>query len=131
VQGRVGSYNNLTLCLDRSLAQPSSPLLDFVYLVINCHVVLLHPPAHVLGCMYVAGDSSQKLRRLGRELRDLRGKTKLPVAAAAACFVIQDADRPDKVSCTLCTPCTVLSLPLLTQDSFAKADAECTRWQTA
>jgi hypothetical protein len=57
--------------------------------------------------LFIAGDSSQKLRRLGRELRDLRGKTKLPVAAAAACFVIQDADRTDKVSCTLwpAVPC--------------------------
>jgi hypothetical protein len=44
-----------------------------------------------------AGDASQKLRRLGRELRDLRGKTRLPVAAAAACYVRQDAERPDKV----------------------------------
>jgi hypothetical protein len=50
-------------------------------------------------CLFAAGDASQKLRRLGRELRDLRGKTKLPVAAAAACFVRQDAERPDKVRC--------------------------------
>jgi hypothetical protein len=44
-----------------------------------------------------AGDTRTKLKRLGRELRDLQGKTKLPVGAAAACFVSQDADRPDKV----------------------------------
>jgi hypothetical protein len=51
-------------------------------------------------CIF-AGDASQKLRRLGRELRDLRGKTKLPVTAAAACFVRQDAERPDKVRCCI------------------------------
>ncbi|KAF6265753.1 ubiquitin elongating factor core-domain-containing protein [Scenedesmus sp. NREL 46B-D3] len=50
------------------------------------------------------GDASQKLRRLGRELRDLRGKTSLPVAAAAACFVWQDEERPDKVRCVISGP---------------------------
>lgn len=50
------------------------------------------------------GDASQKLRRLGRELRDLRGKTRLPVAAAAACYVRQDAERPDKVRCVISGP---------------------------
>jgi hypothetical protein len=51
----------------------------------------------LLPILLLPGDSSQKLRRLGRELRDLRGKTKLPIAAAASCFVRQDHERLDKV----------------------------------
>jgi hypothetical protein len=43
------------------------------------------------------GDNQQKMRRLGKELRDLRGKQRLPVGAAAAHFVRQDLERPDKV----------------------------------
>eukprot|EP00879_Flechtneria_rotunda_P026467 GHRR01028222.1.p1 GENE.GHRR01028222.1~~GHRR01028222.1.p1 ORF type:complete len:343 (+),score=131.99 GHRR01028222.1:32-1030(+) len=50
------------------------------------------------------GDASQKMRRLGRELRDLRGRTRLPVRAAAACLVRQDQERPDKVRCIITSP---------------------------
>ena len=35
--------------------------------------------------------------RLGREMRDLRGKQKLPVDASAAHFIRHDAERLDKV----------------------------------
>ncbi|KIY92982.1 Ubiquitin conjugation factor E4 [Monoraphidium neglectum] len=42
------------------------------------------------------GDTAQKMRRLGQEFRKLRGATALPLNAAAAIFVRQDEDRPDK-----------------------------------
>jgi hypothetical protein len=37
------------------------------------------------------------MRRLGQEFRRLRGATALPLNAAAAIFVRQDEERPDKV----------------------------------
>jgi hypothetical protein len=42
------------------------------------------------------------MRRLGQEFRKLRGATALPLNAAAAIFVRQDEERPDKV----CAPRT-------------------------
>jgi hypothetical protein len=70
-----------------------------------------------------AGDASQKLRRLGRELRDLRGKTRLPVAAAAACYVRQDTERPDKVrwGCCFMALCKVF----FWEDIFTKMPIVC------
>ena len=35
------------------------------------------------------------MRRLARELRELRGATELPLGAAAAIFLRHDSDRPD------------------------------------
>lgn len=44
-----------------------------------------------------AGDSQGKMKRLSREMRNLRGKTALPVHMASSVFVRHDSDRMDKV----------------------------------
>jgi hypothetical protein len=47
--------------------------------------------------------------RLGREMKDLRGKQRLPVDASAAHFIRHDAERLDKVSVTACLLYTNIS----------------------
>ena len=44
-----------------------------------------------------AGDTQGKMKRLSREMRNLRGKTALPVHMASSVFVRHDSDRMDKV----------------------------------
>lgn len=44
------------------------------------------------------------MRRLGQEFRRLRGATALPLNAAAAIFVRQDEERPDKVRAVITGP---------------------------
>lgn len=44
-----------------------------------------------------AGDTQSKMKRLSREMRNLRGKTALPIHMASSIFVRHDADRMDKV----------------------------------
>lgn len=44
-----------------------------------------------------AGDTQTKMKRLSREMRNLRGKTSLPIHMASSIFVRHDADRIDKV----------------------------------
>jgi hypothetical protein len=51
-----------------------------------------------------AGDESKKVRRVGREMRDLRGKMALPVYAAGAVLVRHDAERLDKVRACVTGP---------------------------
>lgn len=51
-----------------------------------------------------AGDTQQKMRRLAKEMRDLRGRTALPVYAAAAIFVRHDSERFDKVRALITGP---------------------------
>ena len=46
---------------------------------------------------HVAGDVQGKMKRLSREMRNLRGKTALPIHAASSIFVRHDANRMDKV----------------------------------
>lgn len=43
------------------------------------------------------GDTAAKMRRLQRELRNLAGKTPLPLNAAASIFLRYDSDRIDKM----------------------------------
>ena len=57
-----------------------------------------------------AGDTQSKMKRLSREMRNLRGKTALPVHTASAIFVRHDADRIDKVRAMI----TGAALPLNT-----------------
>jgi hypothetical protein len=45
----------------------------------------------------VAGDTQTKMKRLSREMRNLRGKTSLPIHMASSIFVRHDTDRMDKV----------------------------------
>ena len=45
----------------------------------------------------VAGDTQTKMKRLSREMRNLRGKTALPIHMSSSIFVRHDADRMDKV----------------------------------
>ena len=45
----------------------------------------------------VAGDTQSKMKRLSREMRNLRGKTSLPIHMASSIFVRHDTDRMDKV----------------------------------
>lgn len=64
---------------------------------------------HRLGCIVpmcrafavmaeqAAGDTQGKMKRLSREMRNLRGKTALPVHMASSVFVRHDSDRMDKV----------------------------------
>jgi hypothetical protein len=51
-----------------------------------------------------AGDTSTKVRRVGREMRDLRGKMSLPVYAAGAILVRHDGERLDKVRACVTGP---------------------------
>ena len=44
-----------------------------------------------------AGDSQAKMKRLSREMRNLHGKTALPVHMASSLFVRHNSDRMDKV----------------------------------
>lgn len=44
-----------------------------------------------------AGDTAAKMRRLTRELRDLNGKTPLPLHPDSSIFLRHDADRIDKI----------------------------------
>lgn len=44
-----------------------------------------------------AGDTQSKMKRLSREMRNLRSKTALPVHMASAIFVRHDSERMDKV----------------------------------
>ena len=44
-----------------------------------------------------AGDTQGKMKRLSREMRNLHGKTALPVYMASSVFVRHDSDRMDKV----------------------------------
>ena len=44
-----------------------------------------------------AGDSQAKMKRLSREMRNLHGKTALPVHMASSLFVRHDSARMDKV----------------------------------
>ena len=44
-----------------------------------------------------AGDTQSKMKRLSREMRNLHGKTSLPVHMASSVFVRHDSDRMDKV----------------------------------
>ena len=44
-----------------------------------------------------AGDTQGKMKRLSREMRNLHGKTSLPVHMASSVFVRHDSDRMDKV----------------------------------
>lgn len=45
----------------------------------------------------VTGDTQSKMKRLSREMRNLRGKTSLPIHMASSIFVRHDTDRMDKV----------------------------------
>ena len=45
----------------------------------------------------VAGDTQTKMKRLSREMRNLLGKTSLPIHMASSIFVRHDTDRMDKV----------------------------------
>jgi len=51
-----------------------------------------------------AGDVSAASKRLGREIRDLRGKMALPVYAAGAIFVRHDGARLDKMRACITGP---------------------------
>lgn len=44
-----------------------------------------------------SGDTQSKMKRLSREMRNLRGKTSLPIHRASSLFVRHDTDRMDKV----------------------------------
>ena len=44
-----------------------------------------------------AGDTQTKMKRLSREMRNLRGKTSLPIHMSSSLFVRHDANRMDKV----------------------------------
>ena len=49
-----------------------------------------------------AGQVTAKVKRLGKELRNLQsGRTPLPVHAAASIFVRYDEDRNDKMRCII------------------------------
>ena len=61
-----------------------------------------------------AGDTSGKMRRLGREIRDLqKGKNELPLQPAASIFLRHDADRMDKLRACIMGACVTLRLPCL------------------
>ena len=45
----------------------------------------------------LAGDTAAKMRKLGKELKALAGRTRLPLHAAAAIFLRYDSDRIDKM----------------------------------
>ncbi|DBA74342.1 hypothetical protein WJX77_011104 [Trebouxia sp. C0004] len=52
----------------------------------------------------VAGDTQTKMKRLSREMRNLRGKTSLPIHMASSIFVRHDTDRMDKVRALITGP---------------------------
>ena len=64
----------------------------------------------------VAGDTQTKMKRLSREMRNLRGKTALPIHMSSSIFVRHDIDRMDKVRAMItgvqrldaCTPWSFL-----------------------
>ena len=56
-----------------------------------------------------AGDTRGKMRRLARELRELRGTTELPLGAAAAIFLRHDSDRPDLMRALITGGCPHLT----------------------
>ena len=55
-----------------------------------------------------AGDTQGKMKRLSREMRNLHGKTALPVHMASSVFVRHDADRVDKVRAMITGTATLL-----------------------
>ena len=57
-----------------------------------------------------AGDSQAKMKRLSREMRNLHGKTALPVHMASSLFVRHDSDRMDKVRAMITGTATPLDL---------------------
>ena len=67
------------------------------------------PPCALLPCSKFAqmadqkaGQVTAKVKRLGKELRNLQsGRTPLPVHAAASIFVRYDEDRNDKMRCII------------------------------
>lgn len=56
-----------------------------------------------------AGDTQGKMKRLSREMRNLLGKTALPVHMASSVFVRHDSDRMDKVRAMITGMATPLS----------------------
>lgn len=60
-------------------------------------VVLDLHRAFAVMAQQVSGDIQTKMKRLSREMRNLRGKTSLPVHMASSIFVRHDTDRMDKV----------------------------------
>lgn len=59
-----------------------------------------------------AGDSQGKMKRLSREMRNLHGKTALPVHMASSLFVRHDSDRMDKVRAMITGTATPLDSPM-------------------
>lgn len=51
-----------------------------------------------------AGDTAGKMKALSREMRNLRGRTQLPIYAASSIFVRHDSDRMDKVRALITGP---------------------------
>ena len=62
-----------------------------------------------------AGDTQGKMKRLSREMRNLHGKTALPVHMASSVFVRHDADRMDKVRAMITGTATPVSCELLSK----------------
>ncbi len=57
----------------------------------------------------MAGNTQTKMKRLSREMRNLRGKTSLPIHMASSIFVRHDTDRMDKVRAMITGNCTARS----------------------
>lgn len=53
---------------------------------------------------FTPGDTPAKVKRLGKEVRDLHGRTGLPCHASAAIFLRHDADRMDKMRAIITGP---------------------------
>ncbi len=60
-------------------------------------ILLVLHRAFAVMAQQVSGDTQTKMKRLSREMRNLRGKTSLPIHMASSIFVRHDTDRMDKV----------------------------------